>query len=193
MGWIGALYDGGIFIQWWWVLDRQKFTTWFWSAFPTSTISSLQDAAKGLSKKKLNNKNCKKDLAALGVTADQVRKGAVNANFLNGVGSTVPLSSLYATSPIPNIQKLAPSVTGTVGDTLAQSGNVAVSQLGGPNIYVNPAMIKPADYWQNLGLAFHEVLHNITGLTDPDIQRALGLKDNEPSDNITKKLIRDCL
>src|SRR5262249_36040813 len=144
-----------------------------------------------LSKKKLKNKDCQKDLAALGVTADQVRKGAVNANFLNGVGSTVPLSSLYATSPVPSVRSLP--VTGTVGDALAKPGVVAESQLGGPNIYVNPALIKPADYFQNMGVAFHEVLHNITGLTDPDIQRALGLKDNGPSDNITKKLIRDCL
>jgi hypothetical protein len=38
----------------------------------------------------------------------------------------------------------------------------------------------------------HEVLHNVTGLTDPDIERKLGLPDNGPSDVITQKLLKDC-
>jgi hypothetical protein len=38
----------------------------------------------------------------------------------------------------------------------------------------------------------HEVIHNMTGLTDPDIQRALGLDETKPSDNITQKLKKDC-
>ena len=150
-------------------------------------------AAKDLSKKKLDKKNCQKDLAALGVTADQVRQGAADANILNGVGSTVPLSSLYATSPNPIVQRNASSVPGTVGSFLAANpGAVAVSQLGGSNIYVNPGLINLGNYFQNLGTAFHEVLHNVSGLTDPDIQRALALNENAPSDNITQKLIKDC-
>ncbi len=151
-------------------------------------------AAKDLSKKKLDKKNCQKDLAALGVTADQVRQGAADANILNGVGSTVPLSSLYATSPNPIVQRNASSVPGTVGSFLAANpGAVAVSQLGGSNIYVNPGLISSGNYFQNLGVAFHEVIHNVTGLTDTDIQKALGLKDSPITDNITQRLIRDCL
>ena len=73
-------------------------------------------AAKDLSKKKLDKKNCQKDLAALGVTADQVRQGAADANILNGVGSTVPLSSLYATSPNPIVQLYLAEDGRTPGD-----------------------------------------------------------------------------
>lgn len=76
---------------------------------------------------------------------------------------------------------------------IGKPGTVAVSQLGGPKIYVNPTMINPHDYFQNLGLVFHEVLHNVTGLTDPDIQRAFGLDQDKPSSNIAQKLINDCL
>ena len=160
----------------------------------SSGIDALAQAAKDLSKKKLDKKNCQKDLAELGVSADQIRSGAGAANIINGVGSTVPLSSLYATSPNPLVQRNANSVTGTVGSYLASNpGVVAVSQLGGSNIYVNPGLISPGNYFQNLGTAFHEVVHNVTGLTDPDIQRALGLNESPISENITQKLIRDCL
>jgi hypothetical protein len=89
-----------------------------------------------LSKKKLDKKDCQELLATLGITADQVRAGAQAANIMNGVGSTVSLSSLYATSPDPTIQQNANTITGTVGDRLATPGTVAVAQLGGPAIYL---------------------------------------------------------
>jgi RHS repeat-associated protein len=155
-------------------------------------LGFIKNAAKDLAKKKLDNKNCQNDLAALGVTVDQVIAGAESANIMNGVGSTVTLSSLYANSPDPNIQKIANTITGTVGDKLATPGAVAVAQLGGPAIYVDPAKFNVSAYWQNISIVLHEVLHNVTGLTDPDIQRKLGLDENQPSDNITKKLKKDC-
>jgi len=37
----------------------------------------------------------------------------------------------------------------------------------------------------------HEILHNVTGLTDGDIQSALGLGGGV-SNNITQRLIKDC-
>jgi hypothetical protein len=83
-------------------------------------------------------------------------------------------------------------VSGTVGDKLAQLGVVAVSQLGGANIYVNVGMIQGGNSWNNRGLVLHEVLHNITGYTDPDIQLRLGLPQVAASNNITQKLITDC-
>jgi hypothetical protein len=156
-------------------------------------VERLANAAKELSKKKLDNKNCQKDLAALGITADQVRAGAQAANISNGIGSTVPRSSLYATSPNPDIRRNANTISGTIGSYFASNPEaVALSQLGGSNIYVNPGRIN-ADYYQNVGIAFHEVIHNITGTVDSDIQRALGLKEASITDNITKKLIKDCL
>jgi RHS repeat-associated protein len=153
---------------------------------------ALKKTAKDLTKKKLNKKKCLKDLALLQTTGDKVRAGAQAANIQNGVGSSVPLSSLYATSPVPGVPQAGASLPGTVGDKLAEPGTVAVSQLGGPNIYVNPGMIDPTKYFQNLGTAFHEVLHNVTGLTDQDIERAFELSENGPTSQIDQKLIRDC-
>lgn len=157
-----------------------------------SAAKTMRDFARSLTKEKLNSKNCRGDLDALKVTEDQVREGAAAANFINGVDSTVTLSSLYVTSPVPSVRQAGARLVGTVGDKIAQPGTVAVAQLGGHDIYINPRMINSANPYQNLGIVFHEVLHNITGLTDPDIQRAFGLSEKGPSDNITQKLIRDC-
>ncbi len=142
--------------------------------------------------KKLDKEKCQTLLAALGVTADQVIAGAQAANIIDGVGSTVSLASLYATASDPTIRNLANTITGTVGDRLATPGTVAVAQLGGPAIYVDPAKFNVSDYWTNLSIVFHEVLHNVTSLTDSDIQGKLGLDQSGPSHNITEKLKKDC-
>jgi RHS repeat-associated protein len=156
--------------------------------------ASFKGAAQDLAKKGKFKKRCEDDFRALHVTDNQVRTGAASAVFLNGVGSDVTLASLYATSPVQSIAAQAAAVTGTVGDLIASkaSTTVAVAQLGGPNIYLNPGAINPADYWQNIANVLHEVLHNVTGLTDPDIERLLHLPETEASDAITQKLKKDC-
>lgn len=154
--------------------------------------AALQRASKEVQKQKLNKKKCKDDLAKLNTTADAVRQGAKAAEFINGVGSTVPLSSTYAGSPIADLQRLAPSIQGTVGEEIAQPGVVAVSDLGGHRIFFNPDLISVKDFWVNVATVFHETLHNITGLTDTDLQKSLGLPQDKVSKNISDKLSQDC-
>ena len=67
-----------------------------------------------------------------------------------------------------------------------------MAQLGGPDIFLNSGLINPFDTLTNEAVLMHEVFHNVSGLTDPDIQRRLGLSENAPSDNITQKLKQDC-
>jgi len=154
--------------------------------------NAFQNDAKALAKKKFS-KNCDKDLAAIAVTDDQVHNGAANAVFLNGVGSGVMMSSLYATSPVASVRQAGKSLTGTVGGFITSNpGTVAVAQLGGPDIYLNAALINPTDYYTDMATVLHEVLHNVSGLTDPDLQRRLGLPESSVTDNITKKLLNDC-
>jgi hypothetical protein len=69
---------------------------------------------------------------------------------------------------------------------------VALAQLGGNNIYLNSSLINPNNYYQNIGTLLHELLHNITGITDQDLQGDLGLSQSSVSNNITQKLIKDC-
>jgi hypothetical protein len=139
------------------------------------------------------SKKCQKDLSAVGTGAEAVQQGAGAAVFLNGVGSDVTMASLYATSPNPGVVQAGNSQTGTVGSDFAgHPGDVAIAQLGGPDIYLNPTNINPSDYWTNLAIVLHEVLHNVTGLTDYDLQSKLGLPQSKISDNITQKLLQDC-
>ena len=53
-------------------------------------------------------------------------------------------------------------------------------------------MINLNNYYQNLATVLHEILHNVTGLSDDAIQTALGLSTSQVSNNITQKLLKDC-
>jgi hypothetical protein len=86
-----------------------------------------------------------------------------------------------------------------VGSFIAShAGTVGVAQLGKPFVYLNASLIDPGAYFQNLAIVLHEVLHNVTGLTDSDLQRLLGLPSQDengravPTDNVTKRLLGDC-
>jgi hypothetical protein len=154
--------------------------------------AAFKRVAADLSKKTFS-KNCERDLAALKVTDSQVHNGAGSAVFLNGVGNQTPLKNLYATSPVAGVRQAGLSLTGTVGSFITSNpGTVAVAQLGGNDIYLNSSLINPSDYYTDAATALHEILHNITGLTDPDIQRLLGLPETNVSNNKTQKLLKDC-
>ncbi len=154
---------------------------------------AFERAAKAIAAKNKFKQPCNDDFTALKTNAAAVQAGASNALFLNGVGSSVTMASLYSTSPVPGVVQAGSTLTGTVSDFIAANpGTVAVAQLGGADIYLNAALIDPANYYQDIAVVLHEVLHNVTGLTDTDIQRALGLKGTSVSNNITQKLLKDC-
>jgi ribosomal protein S2 len=77
-------------------------------------------------------------------------------------------------------------------ESVGQPGVWAISELGGSNIYVNAAR------WvggmkSNMATLMHEVLHNITGKTDDQLQDALKLKVQDDTSNISHKLQKDCI
>jgi RHS repeat-associated protein len=155
----------------------------------------LRDAAKTLAKTDFTKKpECMKDFAALGVTAAQVQQGCTDAVFLNGIGSNVPRASLYANAAAERIRG-APGITGTVGEYFAgRPGTIALAELGGHDIYINPAMITASDYYGNQVLVLHEVLHNVSGLTDSEFRMNWGLPEPKDgtSEDIVNKLLKDC-
>lgn len=67
-----------------------------------------------------------------------------------------------------------------------------MAELGGPNIYLSPAHVASLGTGGLEAMLFHELLHNVTGLTDPDLQRAMGLGAAGGSINITLKVIEKC-
>jgi RHS repeat-associated protein len=155
----------------------------------------FQSALNDLQKRKLNSTKCQTDLNKLGTNADAVRAGASSAEVMNGVGSTRPFAELYLHAASSAVRQDAAQgfPAGTVGDLLARPGVNAASELGGNDIYMNPSNFNPANYYRNMASAMHEVLHNVTGLTDPDIQHTLGLKEQQnDTSNITDRLYQDC-
>lgn len=84
----------------------------------------------------------------------------------------------------------------TVGDEFnSESSIVAVSQTNGNAIWVNSSYV--ADVFTSstnpslLGLMKHEALHKF-GLNDAQMEVALGIPANSPSQDISNKLTTDC-
>jgi len=68
----------------------------------------------------------------------------------------------------------------------------AAAQLDGNTNYDDPFSINALNPHTTLGTVFHELLHNITGLTDVDIQKILGLAQSPATFNITQRILADC-
>jgi RHS repeat-associated protein len=162
-----------------------------------TNLTAFQNALNFIKVFNLNDPLCQKDLTALGITDAQVNQGAASAQVQDGTGSQVPYSSLFANARSSDIRNGAlAGAPGTVGDNLAKSGNYEASELGGSNIYI-AASKTDFSGGMLLGEAAHEVVHNVSGLTDWGVQDALGLPRSDPlkkinSSNITIKLLEDC-
>jgi hypothetical protein len=137
---------------------------------------------------------CEGDLAAAGVTPDEVAEEAGETQILNGMSAFQAGSQagLYANTPLFGAEQAQ------VGDeSIAQfmslnPGVVAESQLGGTSIYINASYVNGYGIGQQEGLLLHEMLHNMTGLVDGSLQALLGLTVGAPSVNISNKLQQDC-
>jgi hypothetical protein len=127
--------------------------------------------------------------------------GVANANIIDalvGLAWMTPVYSLYANSPLAGAAAADQTKQLSVGFMVARAPNMtdAMSQLNGNDIFVKPvaAWFSETSNLQNYeGTLLHEVLHNVTGLTDPDIQKDLGIGVTPNTVNITNKLMDDCL
>jgi RHS repeat-associated protein len=144
---------------------------------------------------------CIQDLMAIDAQrpADQRAGSALDVidvasteSFKNGIGSTDPVSALYA-----DPQAAAAAEPGAIGDAFAANPNglTAKTVLGtepGGTIYINGALIGN-NLRINEALLIHEALHSL-GFTDDDLQRALGLPVHDKNTrNISVKLQKDCV
>jgi hypothetical protein len=110
--------------------------------------------------------------------------------FQNGALSDTPLTELYAGSHDPTVASAAPG--GTVGEYFADNpSTTAMAQLGGNQVWINAGLFSVFGEGWLAGTIMHELVHNITGLTDVDFQRALGI-DEGASRNISIRLATDC-
>jgi RHS repeat-associated protein len=168
-------------------------------------LAAFQNAASQIEGTGSFSAQCDKDLAAVGASPAALQAAASTADFQNGIGSSATVASLYSGAATPIVGQLGANSPGTIGQVFAGSplGVVAEAQLGGNNIYLNGPLISGllnGTYQLTGGAAFnvtavvmHELLHNLTGLTDPEIQTDLGLTQSAVTDNISQKLATDCL
>lgn len=71
-------------------------------------------------------------------------------------------------------------------------GTAALAQLNGSAIYISSAWVNGMSTGDQQAMLLHEMVHNLTALTDDRIQTMLSLSTKEPSQNISDKLKKDC-
>jgi hypothetical protein len=152
----------------------------------------------GLQFLRAQSEPCEKDLAALGVTDSQVSAAAFGANILNGMTAIFGTfaDEVYGNAS-PELHNAAVGEFGTINMvqymTLVSPTAAAVAQIKGSNIYFNPSWVNGMTPLDQTAMLLHEFMHNITGLTDDEIQTRLGLSTKAASQNIGDKLKQDCL
>jgi RHS repeat-associated protein len=136
---------------------------------------------------------CEQDLAAVGVSDSEITAASLNTNILYGLATV----SNYAQDVYGNTPLSAAAAAEYGSETMVQymvynPATAAVAQLNGNNIYINPAWVNGMSTQQQEGMLLHEMVHNITGMTDPAIQSALNISTTQASQNISDKLMTDC-
>jgi hypothetical protein len=137
--------------------------------------------------------DCENDLAAVGISDSAVATASLKTNILDGLTTVSNYAfDVYGNSPLYAAAAAQYGSEMMVQYMSLNPNTAAVSQLSGNNIYINASWVNGMNTPQQEGLLLHEMIHNITGLTDGDIQSKLGLPTNAASQNIGDKLQKDC-
>jgi hypothetical protein len=157
--------------------------------------AEMENHARTLSNMRFDSKMCREDLKALGIGPIDMRSGAWWVAFENAVGNQTAYSYLYQFASTPQVRQASTGKTGTVGSNLTPT-TWAVAMLGGQYVYLNWPIIQMR-VKSNLESTAHEILHNVTGLTDGDIQKRLrdigrNIEVSAKSENIASQLRADC-
>jgi hypothetical protein len=140
---------------------------------------------------------CQNDFNALGIGSFQI-PNAINQETWND-GNTAGVSELglftatgdpdafafYSQHPNITIAQIFSNSHSTKAEAALPG-----SALAG-NIYFDPKFVNGLSLSNAAALLVHETLH-VLGLTDPVVQKDLGLTVGAASDNITQKLATDC-
>jgi hypothetical protein len=131
-------------------------------------------AADRIATKNKWSRDCERLLAKLGTSGAAISEAASKVLFFEAPGSTVTMASLYANTA------LSPSAIGqygneTIASYIQREPTKALGELNGNRVFINQA------YWgfsfyDDMATVMHELVHNATTLTDPDI--SLRLKDD---------------
>jgi RHS repeat-associated protein len=125
-----------------------------------------------------------------------LKGAAASAVLSDGTSSQVKVQDLYAGAANPSLARLIDPAQ-TVASSFANSPSTsAMAALGGNAIYIRPDAFATPDNALNVATLMHELLHNLTGLTDPDLMRNLfpsGSGGSMGSFDISLRLFTDCV
>jgi hypothetical protein len=125
------------------------------------------------------SRECDEFLVSMGSSTAQLKAAAANVNILDATNSSFLMKDLFAGATNPIVPTKAAEDYGsmTVGyyvghyaPQLLNKNIVALGQLNGNIVFINPSLWVGVQYETMM----HELFHNITGYTDTDIEKAFG-------------------
>jgi hypothetical protein len=170
----------------------------------------IHAAELGLAGKTSFSAGCENGLAKLGanVTPQALAAAAPGLNVANGTTSTTLIGAAYGNAAIGNAAQVQYNLQyafylgnyGLANLNIAEMfmlslGLTAWTPFGGGTMYINPYWMNPSytNVNQDMALVMHELLHEVFGLDDTDIQKALLGKAGGPTENITQWLLTNCI
>lgn len=155
-----------------------------------SFISAFWIASRAADKIATKNNwksDCEQLLAKLGTSGAAISEAAGRVLFIEAPGSTITMASLYANSALSQVA-IGQYGTETIASYIQRLPTKALAQLNGNRVYINQFYWGDSIY-DDKSTVMHELVHNVTGLTDPDIDRALNAdisKDAKPFSELLK-------
>jgi RHS repeat-associated protein len=157
------------------------------------TLSKGYDALFGLTLRNFDS-DCEQMLFdAFGFAPSTVQEAARSTTLFNGALSMALVSSLYAGRPALYGSAIAQYGLMSLADYFDDNpGTSAMAALNGNGIYLSPGAVQSYGSGFLEATLFHELLHNITGLTDDEIMAKLKISPIGGSRNITLHIITKC-
>jgi hypothetical protein len=172
--------------------------------------AGLESAQEELSDRRSFSQDCVDGLKKIGVSPYDLSDAATSVIIVNGPGSSKRVRDAYGSQGIAaQVGNAAQTVWDEqyskylenndlphmrVQDIFSVSPGVSAwTPFGGSSIYVNASLINNADPGNDQALIMHELLHNLYGLDDGEIQDKLGIGRSVPSVAITTWLRNNCV
>lgn len=159
--------------------------------FANQAILAAKRAATFIAERSVWSGECEILLAKLGASTLALSQAARNVSILDGPSSLLPYFETLLSNRMPD-QVITSKMT--VGDAFASEPAArAMAELNGNRIFIRSQYFNEAESGSILLTIGHELLHNITGLFDTEIQLKLGLEvSDRNTQNISFALWQSC-
>jgi len=178
---------------------------------PFSNVRDILNTAKMTLLERFSfSQNCIDGLQKLGISPFDLSNSALSVNIANGPASWISIQNAYGQEGIQAQVGRAAQTQWDVNyaDYLANNDRLhmrvqdifsvrpdisAWTPFGGTSIYINMSILNTTDDSRNQAFIMHELMHNLYGFDDKDIQRNLGIDTTLSSSSITDWLKENCV